>query len=313
MSPAMVDSPGLRAATTADLQAVGEALGMSAPSLAPALTAPEARVLVGAEGQVVLLRRSRSDDATAEAVVVRRAGLPLDHPDVLAAAVAWGCDRVRHEASDRWVAVPAPSAGAPPAVRFVHLAALAATRVEARAGEAARDLLGSMGLPVLGEGPGDAAAPGDRPWIVHGTREAVAGRRPRVFSAALVHEGRPVAGLVADLSSGRRWSAVCSLGARRDGLRVRARPGGTRPRSGCTAVDLCLVAEGGAASWHGADHRGAPVPDVAGGLAVLLAAGGTALAPDGRPLRLPSDDGRLLRFVAAANETTARELLDAAG
>ncbi|WP_040337385.1 inositol monophosphatase family protein [Candidatus Blastococcus massiliensis] len=313
----MPERSGLRAATEADLEAVGEALGMSAPALTPALLEPGTRVLVGAvvgaEGQVVLLRRYRPDDATAEAVVVRRAGVPLDHPDVLAAAVGWGCQRVRHEASDRCVPVPAPSGGAPLAVRFVHLAALAATRVETGPAQAARDVLGSLGLPVLDEGTGDPAMPGGRPWIALATREAVAGVRPRVFSAALVHEGRPVAGLVADLSSGHRWSAVCSLGARRDGVPVRTRPGSARRRSGCTAVDLCLVADGAAAAWHDADRRGTTVHDVAGGLAVLLAAGGTALTHDGRPLSLRPDAGAPIRFVAAADETTARGLLDALG
>lgn len=83
--------------------------------------------------------------------------------------------------------------------------------------------------------------------------------------------------------------------------------------TGCAAVDLCLVADGAAAAWHDAGRRGTHVHDVAGGLAVLLAAGGTALAPDGRPLELRPDTEELLRFVAAADETTARELLDVVG
>jgi 3'(2'), 5'-bisphosphate nucleotidase len=349
----------LRTATRADLAAVGEALGLSAPALAPAMVEPDARVLVGAEGQVVLLRRRWAADATAEAVVVRRAGVPLDHPDVLAAATGWGCDRVRHQANDRSVPVPAPDEAAPLTVRFAHLAALAATRVETAvalerdvrgttpddgsrevaadgaAHAAAVEVLGTLGVPVLSEESTDRPVPQGVPWIVidplDGTVNYLAGLPPWAFSAALVHDGRPVAGLVCDLSSGRRWSAVEGRGAERDGVRVRTRAGSTvvvpsapnggsvgvpgvarRVRiTGCTAVDLCLVADGAASAWHDVDRSGTYVHDVAGGLAVLLAAGGAALTPDGAPVRLEPDTGARIRFVAAADETTARALLDA--
>lgn len=341
----------LRTATGADLESVGEALGLSAPALAPAIVEPGARVLVGTEGQVVLLRRHWSYDATAEAVVVRRAGVPLDHPDVLAAAVDWGCDRVRHLATDRCVPVPAPPDRAPLPLRFAHLAALAATRVETAvalardvgghpgddgnpadgaAHAAAVGVLGDLGVPVLGEGRDDRPVAEGSPWIaVHpldGAGNYRAGLPPWAFSAALVHEGRPVAGLVVDLSCGRRWSAIEGR-AERDGVPVRTRAGGTivvpgapdggatgarRVRiTGCTAVDLCLVADGAAAAWHDVDRTGTEVRGVAGGLAVLLAAGGAALTADGRPVRLPPQAGEKVRFVAAADETVARTLLDA--
>lgn len=218
----------LRTATRTDLEAVGTALGLPVPALAPALVEPGARVLIGAEGQVVLLRRRWSPDATADAVVVRRAGVPLDHPDVLAVAAAWGCDRVRHLASDRCVPVPAPPVDAPLAVRFAHLAALAATRVEtataltrdedadAAAHDTAVSVLGALGVPVLGALSRDQAVPEGMPWIVidplDGARNFRAGLPPWAFSAALVKDGRPVAGLVADLSSGRRWSAIDGRG-----------------------------------------------------------------------------------------------------
>ncbi|MDT0275765.1 inositol monophosphatase family protein [Blastococcus goldschmidtiae] len=345
----------LRTATGADLTAVGEALGLSAPALAPAMVEPGARVLVGTEGQVVLLRRHWSHDATAEAVVVRRAGVPLDHPGVLAAAAGWGCDRVRHLATDRCVPVPTPPDGAPLALRFAHLAALAATRVEtavalardvgrhttddggpeAPAEEAAHaaavGVLGALGVPVLGEASGDRPVAGGEPWIVIHPLDGVgnyrAGLPPWAFSAALVHDGRPVAGLVVDLSCGRRWSAIEGR-AERDGVPVRTRAGGTvvvpsapdggaigaarRVRiTGCTAVDLCLVADGAVAAWHDVDRTGTEVRDVAGGLAVLLAAGGAALTADGRPVELVPHTGEKVRFVAAADETVARTLLDA--
>ncbi|MCF6744167.1 inositol monophosphatase [Blastococcus sp. KM273128] len=351
---------GLRTATSADLPAAAEALGLAPAALAPAVLDPWARVLVGAEGQVVLVRRQWTHEATAAAVVIRRAGVPLDHPAVLAAAAAWGCDRVRHLATGRCTDVPPPPVDAPLPVRFAHLAALAATRVEtavalahgtgeartkgdgspalaadAAAHDAAVGVLGALGVPVLSEESRDTAVPAGRPWVVldplDGTGNFAAGLPPWAFSAALVHEGRPVAGLVADLSSGRRWAAVEGQGAVRDGVPVRTRPGGTvvvpsGPRgaavavpatarrvriTGCTAVDLCLVADGAAAAWHDVDRGGTHVHDVAGGLAVLLAAGGSVLTDRGEPLRLAPDTGALIRFVAAADEASARELLAA--
>ncbi|RBY89651.1 inositol monophosphatase family protein [Blastococcus sp. TF02A-30] len=352
--------PGLRTATSADLHAAADALGLSPAALAPALVEPRARVLVGVEGQVVLLRRQWADDATAEAVAVRRTGVPLDHPDVLATAAGWGCDRVRHLATDRVGEVPLPPADAPLAVRFAVLSALAATRVETAvalargtgvartkddgspavaadgaAHAAAVAVLGDLGVPVLSEESSDAPVPDGSPWIVldplDGTGNFAAGLPPWAFSAALVDDGRPVAGLVADLSSGRRWWALEGRGAVRDGVPIGPRPGGTvvvpsGPRgavvgvpetarrvriTGCTAVDLCLVADGAAAAWHDVDRSGTHVHDVAGGLAVLLAAGGTALTEEGEPLRLRPDTETKIRLVAAADETTARELLAA--
>ena len=81
--------------------------------------------------------------------------------------------------------------------------------------------------------------------------------------------------------------------------------------TGCTAVDLCLVADGSAAAWHDVDRSGTHVHDVAGGLAVLLAGGGAVLTPDGGPLLLRPDTEAKIRFVAAPDESSARELLAA--
>jgi 3'(2'), 5'-bisphosphate nucleotidase len=81
--------------------------------------------------------------------------------------------------------------------------------------------------------------------------------------------------------------------------------------SGCTALDLCLVADGSAAAWHDVDRSGTRVHDVAGGLAVLFAAGGAALTPDGEPLVLHPDTTTKIRFVAAPTAAAARELLAA--
>jgi 3'(2'), 5'-bisphosphate nucleotidase len=163
-----------------------------------------------------------------------------------------------------------------------------------------------------------------------GTGNFRAGLPPWAFSAGLVHGGRAVAGVVVDLSSGRRWWTDGGV-AWRDGLPVRSRPGSTvvvptapaggavavpssahRVRvTGCTAVELCLVADGSAAAWHDLDRSGAHVHDVAGGLALLAAGGGVALTPDGAELVLHPDTEGRIRFVAAESRASAEDLLRA--
>jgi 3'(2'), 5'-bisphosphate nucleotidase len=353
----------LRVATTPEqLATAGERLCMAPAALAAALAEPGGRLLIDDAGNAVLLRREWAEDGAAEAVIVSRAGVPQDHPTLLATAAGWGCDRVRHQLTGRTLAVPGPPADAPLPDRFRHLAALAATRVETAvvlAGDAGRTatkedgspsvaadeaahraavaVLEPLGLPVLSEERRGRPVPTGRSWIVldplDGTGNFTAGLPPWAFSAALVTGGRPVAGVVVDLSSGRRWVGADGAGAWRDGVPVTPRPGGTvvvpsapernsvvvpstarRIRiTGCTAVDLCLVADGSAAAWHDVDRSGSHVYDVAGGLAVLLAAGGVALSPDGTPLVLRPDAHEPVRFVAAPDDASARELLRAVG
>jgi 3'(2'), 5'-bisphosphate nucleotidase len=291
-------------------------------------------------------------------VLVRRHGTGVSEPAVTAAASAWGCTRLRDAATGDVLPVPAPPAAAPLTERFLHLAALAASRVEvavALARDAGREstkpdgspslgadeaahlaaahTLRRLGVTVLSEERSDRPVAGDEPWVVldplDGTGNFRAGLAPWAFSVALVRDGRPVAGLVADLSSGRRWSGAAGAGALRDGVPVRPRDAGTVvaptapsgsavqvPRTarrvrvtGCTAIDVCLVADGAAGAWQNLDRSGTHVHDVAGGLAVLAAGGGVALDPDGVPLRLHPDTGTLIRFVAAGTEERARELL----
>ena len=348
----------LRVAGIADLPAAGETLALPAEALAPALTEPAVRLLVGPGGEAVLLQRQWSDKGFAEAVVRGARGAELDHPDVLGTAVAWGCERVRTVPGVRSVDVPPPGDAAPLADRFRHLAALAATRVELAvalasgrgeertksdgspsvaaddaAHRAAAEVLAGLGLPLLSEERRDGPVDETEPWLVldplDGTGNFSAGFPPWAFSVALVRAGRPEAGVVVDLSSGRRWEAARGSGARRDGRPVRPRPGtkvivptappgrplfvpsGARRLriTGCTAVDLCLVADGSAAAWHDLDRRGTHVHDVAGGLSVLAAAGGVALDSDGAPLRLRPDTEQAIRLVAAADDETARNLL----
>jgi 3'(2'), 5'-bisphosphate nucleotidase len=351
----------LRPARTAgELRAAGERLCLPPVALAPALVEPSARLLLDEAGGAVLLRRQWAGDGTAEAVVLHRTGVTLDHPAVLQTASGWGCQTVCHATTGRTVAVPVPSPEAPLATRFRHLAALAATRVEVAvalaresgdggtkddgspataadeaAHAAAVDVLAPLGVTVLSEERGDDAVADGDPWIVldplDGTGNFSAGLPPWAFSAGLVSRGRPVAGLVADLSSGRRWSGADGAGAWRDGVPVSPRPGTTvivpsAPTSGtvsvpptarrvritgCTAIDLCLVADGSAAAWHDVDRSGTHVHDAAGGLAVLLAAGGAVLTADGRPLELRPDSDAKIRLVAASSEAAARDLLSA--
>lgn len=349
------------ATTSAQIAAAAERLCMAPAALAAAVVEPGGRLLLDDAGSAVLLRRGWADDGAAEAVIVSRAGVPQDHPAVLATAAGWGCDRVRHQLTGRTVAVPEPPADAPLVDRFRHLASRAATQVETAlalardvgqvhttddggavmaadeaAHEAAVDVLGGLGVTVLSEERPEQPVPPGRPWIVldplDGTGNVAAGLPPWAFSAALVSAGRPIAGLVADLSSGRRWVGAEGRGARRDDVPVSPRTGGTvvlpgaPPRdpvvpstarrvrvTGCTAVDLCLVADGSAAAWLDVDRSGSHVYDVAGGLAVLLAAGGVALRADGEPLLLEPHAHDLIRLVAAPDAASARELLRAIG
>jgi 3'(2'), 5'-bisphosphate nucleotidase len=356
-----VAEPELRAAvSTAELAEAGQRLSLPVAALAPALLEPSSRLLVDGAGNAVLLRRQWSGDGTAEAAVLHRTGVHLEHPAVQATAAGWGCDRICHASTGRTVPVRRPADDAALTQRFRHLAALAATRVEVAvalardeggsrtkpngtpviaADEAAHDaavaVMHELGVAILSEETRDATVADGAPWIVldplDGTGNFAAGLPPWAFSAALVSAGRPIAGLVVDLSSGRRWDGVEGVGAWRDGVPVRPRPGSTvivpsapggrsiavpstarRIRvTGCTARDICLVADGSAAGWHDVDRTGTYVHDVAGGLAVLFAAGGAALTPDGRPLEIEPDTVTKIRFVAAGDEQSARELLAA--
>jgi 3'(2'), 5'-bisphosphate nucleotidase len=344
------------AASGADLRAAAALLGVAPAALAPELLDPGARLLVAGDA-AAHLRRRWTDAGTTEAVVLRRSTHVTGRAALLAVASAWGCSTVRDAGTGRVLEVAPPSPDAPLAERFAHLAALAATRVEVAvalardtgrdqrkddgswsiaadeaAHAAAVEVLGPLGVPVLSEERADPSVREDQPWVVldplDGTGNFRAGLPPWAFSAALVHQGEAVAGLVVDLSSGRRWAGTAGAGAWRDGVPARVREGSTvvvpsspvvrvpstawRVRvTGCTAVDLCLVADGSAGAWHDLDRRGTHVHDVAGGLAVLAGAGGVALTADGAPLRLRPDTETLIRFAAAADQRSAQDLIAA--
>ena len=118
-----------------DLERAADALALAPAALAPAVSDPVYRALVGDlpdnKDSAVLLRRQWTPEGISEAVVLAAARIGPDTPAVLAAAAAWGCDRVRDRPGGRgMVPVPVPSDDAPVVRRFLHLAALAATRVE---------------------------------------------------------------------------------------------------------------------------------------------------------------------------------------
>ena len=344
------------ATTGAEARVAAGFLELPPAALASALVDPRMRLLVGDTG-AALLRRQWGEDGAAEAVLLCRTGVRLGSPAVVGVAVDWGCDRVRDAPAARTAPVPPPADDVPLPDRFRHLAALAATRVEvaialARDGGegtikadgspalaadeaahlAAAAVLRRLGVTVLSEERVDRQVADEEPWVVldplDGTGNFRAGLAPWAFSAGLVHRGRAVAGVVVDLSSGRRWSGTVGAGAERDGVPVRPRAGSTLvvptapsgsavavPRpvrrirvTGCTAVDVCLVADGAAAAWHNLDRSGTHVHDVAAGLALLAAGGGVALTPDGDPLELRPDTEELIRFVAAGDPRTAEDL-----
>jgi 3'(2'), 5'-bisphosphate nucleotidase len=345
------------AGSAAEVRAAADVLGVPPAVCAGALLDPRQRLVTGPAGGALLLRRQWATDGVPEVVVALGPADAVDAPVVLGSAVGWGCERVRHEVSGATTEVPPPADDAPLTTRFLHLAALAASRVEAAValatGEgrdevkpdgspslgadeaahlAAAGVLRRLGVTVLSEERADREVGPDEPWVVldplDGTGNFRAGLPPWAFSAALVQSGRSLAGVVADLSSGRRWVAADGGGARRDGRPVRPRPGTTvvvptapsggtvsvpstarRVRiTGCTAVDVCLVADGSAAAWHNLDRSGTHVHDVAGGLAILAAAGGVAVTGDGQDLLLEPHTEQLIRFVAAGTREEAAAL-----
>jgi 3'(2'), 5'-bisphosphate nucleotidase len=153
-------------------------------------------------------------------------------------------------------------------------------------------------------------------WLIDpldGTKGFVAGKESFTVNIALIESGRPVAGVGGAPASAVTWRTAPGGGAemRRFGeawrsIRVRNRPAEgiallshsvtdeeaarLAARHGCTqwqgtdsSLKFCLIAEG----RFDAYPRTGPTSewDTAAGQAVLEAAGGRVLAPDGEPLR----------------------------
>lgn len=193
----------------------------------------------------------------------------------------------------------------------------AATKSADRAAETcALRHLGIVGVPICSEERGHV---GGRPepngrWIavdpIDGTRNFVRGLPPYAFAAALIDAGEPVAGVVVDLTSGRRWIGRRGDGATVDGRPCVARGGGpvavpslapgaeigqlpdghSRVRmSGSTTVDLCRVADGSLGSFVDQRRQVVHVHDLAAPLVVLREAGVPVTTGAGLPPELPPD------------------------
>ena len=184
------------------------------------------------------------------------------------------------------------------------------------------------GIPVLSEEstaiPVAQRRGWRRLWVVDpldGTREFVKRNGEFCINIALVEDGVPVFGLILAPVSGVLWHGVPGAGAwRRDGESVRAiaartpatpplrvaasrshldprtaalmqRIGDTQAVGMGSALKFCLLAEGGMDVYP----RFAPTSewDTAAGQAILEAAGGVVLDPQGRPLRYNQRDSLL--------------------
>jgi 3'(2'), 5'-bisphosphate nucleotidase len=177
------------------------------------------------------------------------------------------------------------------------------------------------GIPVLSEESAHAIPPAERRgwrrlWVVDpldGTREFVKRNGEFCINVALVEDGVPVFGLILAPVGGTLWHGVPGEGAwRRDGAHERAiaarapatpplhvaasrshldprtaslmqRIGDTRAVGMGSALKFCLLAEGGMDVYP----RFAPTSewDTAAGQAIVEAAGGAVLDPQGEPLR----------------------------
>jgi 3'(2'), 5'-bisphosphate nucleotidase len=168
-----------------------------------------------------------------------------------------------------------------------------------------------------------------------GTREFLAGRDEFAVSLALVNDAVPIVGVIAVPARGLIWRGIVGRGAERVALAPGAAPDAasermaihTRPapatgsrvvlsrshldagtkayvdrlpnaqRLQCgSALKFCLIAEGSADLYP----RLSPTSewDVAGGHALLLAAGGNVTRPDGQPLTYGQKDLLIPAFVA---------------
>ncbi|GAC1348887.1 MAG: hypothetical protein NVSMB19_01250 [Vulcanimicrobiaceae bacterium] len=212
----------------------------------------------------------------------------------------------------------------------------AATEAADRAAEAAAIAeLRRLALPIVSE---EAGLIGDDPrgddmWVsldpLDGSRNFRAGLAPYGVAIGLVRDGVAIAGLVCDLSSGRRWWAGEDGFAYCDGRVVRARrgdliampsppgerdlvrPGGVRHRariSGSCAIDLCRVADGSLAAFVALARPVVHAHDLAGPAAILRAAGASVRDERGADPRLVPDPARAYYIVAAADAELAERL-----
>jgi len=223
---------------------------------------------------------------------------------------------------------------------FLDAAARAATGVAAaivdRAAErAAVEALAPLGIPIVSEERGligHMPQAGDA-WIaldpLDGSRNFRAGYPPYATAIGLVRDGRPLAGFVCELVSGRRWSARAGAGAFADGRAIAAKrgtllglPSPTRERdlprppggvqrirvSGSTSIDLCRVADGSLGAFVALERGVVHVHDLAGPLAILIEAGAAVVDRAGEVPLLKPDPAEVFHIVAAADAEFAHSL-----
>jgi 3'(2'), 5'-bisphosphate nucleotidase len=167
-----------------------------------------------------------------------------------------------------------------------------------------------------------------------GTREFIAGRDEYTVNIALVTDGEPTLGIICAPALGAFWRGIVGQGADRASLSQPGRPAKIhtrlRPARGAvimvsrshleartqayvegfsraeqvqcgSSVKFCRVAEGSADIYP----RLAPTHDwdIAAGHAIVTAAGGTVIAPDGSPLRYGTADLLIPAFIASGAVT----------
>ena len=197
-------------------------------------------------------------------------------------------------------------------------------------------------LPIVSEEEAEHASPPARDSYflvdpLDGTREFIAGRDEYAINIAAMAGGAPILGVIAAPALGLIWRGIVGRGAERMGfaadgrilpqnpVHTRKRPqremivlvsrshldartqaylgGLPEPRAiACgSAIKFCRIAEGSADLYP----RLAPTRDwdVAAGHAIVTAAGGSVLAPDGAPLRYGTAELRIPGFVAAGEPT----------
>lgn len=208
----------------------------------------------------------------------------------------------------------------------------------------------SPGLPVISEERAEQAKPitGGRSVVLvdplDGTRDYIAGRDEYTINIALVTDGVPVLGVITAPALGLVWRGIVGRGAERlefagDGQTAPPRPIHVRQApdrdltvmvsrshldartkaylAGLSPVQLipcgsalkfCRLAEGAA------DHypRLAPTRDwdVAAGHAILEAAGGRVIAPDGELLAYGTPELKIPGFLAWGDPVTQRLVRD---
>jgi 3'(2'), 5'-bisphosphate nucleotidase len=212
------------------------------------------------------------------------------------------------------------------------------TRADLAAEAVIRDRLSGAAatIPIVSEEQAEPEQPNPsaRYFLVDpldGTREFIAGRDEYTVNIGLVSDGAPILGMIVAPALSLIWRGIVGRGAERlefssgnasrpQAIHTRPRPDGelavmvsrshlnaptqayldglphTRRIACGSSVKFCRLAEGAA------DHYPRLGPtrdwDVAAGHAVLVAAGGSVLAPDGTPLRYGTPDRRIPGFLA---------------